>query len=101
YARVAWWKTDVGRGYMALAASETAVLILGTAANLLGHDQIWWYAFRVLIFTTIPVVFAWRIVQFRRHQREQTPIIAPEMDEGVRRSSVGTPLHPEDGHGQH
>jgi hypothetical protein len=68
-----WRATQVGRHLMAIAASETAIL-LSTTIRLFFGTNVYFELVRLLIFLSFPVVLAWRLVILWKYQ------VKPQME---------------------
>ena len=63
--RGAWRTTETGRHLMAFMLSEAVVLGLGAVAIAVAHlggtTPEWFLTLRVAVFTSVPLVFVWRL----------------------------------------
>ncbi len=61
----AWKTTETGRHLMAFMCSEAAVMTLALLRQILVSigitDPSWFYLLRLVVFLSIPFVFAWRL----------------------------------------
>jgi hypothetical protein len=69
HARVPWWRSQMGRHLMAYMLVIALVLDLSVVRLIVGDS--WWFALlRLLVFTGIPLVLAWRLwLQIKAQRR--------------------------------
>jgi hypothetical protein len=70
YARVPWWRTEVGRHLMAFMAIVAVLTCLGVVRIVFGPP--WFDALRTTLFALFPVVMWWRFLLILKEQRETT-----------------------------
>jgi hypothetical protein len=71
HARVPWWRSEMGRHLMAYTATIAAVLDLAVIRMLIGDS--WWFALlRLVVFSLVPAVTAWRVwLQIKAHRDDR------------------------------
>lgn len=69
-----WWRSEIGRNLMTLAASMALVLTLSIVRMIGGAslDTPWFQVVRLAVFAGVPVALGWRTVILIRVQR-RTP----------------------------
>jgi hypothetical protein len=68
YARVPWWRTEIGRHLMAFMAIVALLTCLGVV-RIVFHPA-WFDALRTALFALFPVVVWWRFLLILKEQRE-------------------------------
>lgn len=57
-----WWKTEVGKHLMSIAASEAAILTTQSIRVISGVDSQCFEIFRLIVFLSFPMVLSWRLM---------------------------------------
>jgi hypothetical protein len=68
YARVPWWRTEIGRHLFTYMAIVALLTLLGTV-RIVFHPP-WFDALRTVTFALFPAVTWWRLALIVREQRE-------------------------------
>lgn len=63
-----WWRSEEGRHLMSFTAVIAAVLILWTIGALTPAHGPWWLVLRLVAFSGVPIVLAWRLLMLYRLQ---------------------------------
>jgi hypothetical protein len=71
-----WWKSEIGKHLMAIAASEFLILATQSVRVITGVQSECFELFRLFIFLSFPVVLTWRLVILWKLQ------VKPKREEG-------------------
>lgn len=76
----AWKHTELGRHLMAFVLAPASVLLLALIRAIFGADldTLWFVILRMLAFTSVPLVYAQRIIIFLKTQKEKDNV--PDQD---------------------
>lgn len=76
HARVAWWRSEMGRHLMAYMAVMAATLDLGVIRSFFGDT--WWFSLlRLIVFCGVPIVMVQRLWLQIKAQRATSTASAP------------------------